>query len=139
VLLVLFLLSFENSIIPSLLIILEMATKDITVNGEVFPCPNDWTVDEAKAEIRSFYVLAGGGLQEGGVPLLGTQRIRDTAGALSFVGGKQIQQGKSAGSCCILDLTLTPHNFFSQLLHQQVSFQRQFSSALCFRCVGGIL
>ena len=78
-----------------------MATKDITVNDEVFRCPIDWTVDQAKAEIRSFYVLAGGGLQEVGVPLLGTQRIGDTVGTLSFVGGKQIQQGKSAVFCYI--------------------------------------
>ncbi len=49
-----------------------MATKDITVNGEVFLCPTDWTVDEAKAKIRSVYLLAGGGLRANGVPLLGT-------------------------------------------------------------------
>ena len=72
-----------------------MATKDITVNGEVFPCPNDWTVDQAKAEIRSAYLLAGGGLRADGVPLLGTQRIGDTAGALSFAGGQSTQQGKT--------------------------------------------
>ena len=74
---------------------MEIPTKDITVRGEVFPCPKDWTVDQAKEEIRSFYVLAGGGLQADGVPLLGTQRIGDTAGALSFVGGQQTLQGKT--------------------------------------------
>ena len=73
-----------------------MAAKDITVNGEVFPCPTDWTVDEAEPRIRSFYVLAGGGLRADGLPLLGTKRIGDTVGALSFVGGQQTQLGKSA-------------------------------------------
>ena len=81
-----------------------MATKDITVNGEVFPCPNDWTVDQAETRIRSFYVLAGGGLREGGVPLLGTQRIGDTVGALSFVGGQQTQQGKTVTEVLIFFL-----------------------------------
>jgi hypothetical protein len=56
-----------------------MATKNITVNGEVFRCPIDWTVDQAESKIRSAYLLAGyphiGYLQEGGVPLLGTQRM----------------------------------------------------------------
>ena len=74
---------------------MEIATKDITVSGEVFPCPKDWTVDQAKEEIRSAYGLQFGYLQAGGVPLLGTQRIRNTAGALSFAGGQSTLQGKT--------------------------------------------
>ena len=85
------------------LLTLEMAlaTKDITVlvNGEVFRCPNDLTADQAVTSIRTFYGLQFGGLQAGGVLLLGSQRIESTVEALSFVGGLQTQQGKSAVFC----------------------------------------
>lgn len=34
-----------------------MATKDSDVNGEVFPCPIEWTVDEAEVRIKSCHEL----------------------------------------------------------------------------------
>ena len=92
---------------------MKMATKDITVNGKVFSCPNDWTVNQAKTRIRSFYLLAGGGLRAGGRPLLGTKPIGETVGTLSFVGGKQIQQGKSAVFCYI---------YFTMHVHDSILF-----------------
>ncbi len=69
-----------------------MTTKDIAVNGQVFPCPLSWTVEQAEERIRSRYFLQGGGIEEDGVPVLGTALIRDLAGALAFVGGQPIQQ-----------------------------------------------
>lgn len=70
-----------------------MPLKTIRVEGKAdFNCPDNWTVDQAKSEIRSGYLLAGGFLLEDGVPLLGTVLISSTAGALSFAGG-QAQQG----------------------------------------------
>lgn len=70
-------------------------TIDITVNGKVFPCPAYWTVEQAKTEIRSAFLLAGGYIQAGRMPLLETQLIGNTAGALSFAWGQPTQQGKT--------------------------------------------
>ena len=72
--------------------LITMATKDIVVNGQVFPCPLSWTVKQALESIRSENVIQGGGIRNDGVPVLGTARIRDLAGPLSFVGGQPIQQ-----------------------------------------------
>ena len=76
----------------------QMATKNIAVNANVFPCPDNWTVDQAKAEIRCAYGLQFGYLQADGVPLLGIRLIGDIVGALSFTGGQPIQQGKTVTS-----------------------------------------
>ena len=69
-----------------------METKDINVNGQVFRCPIEWTVEEAESKIRSRYGLQIGGIEEDGIPVLGTARIKDVAGPLTFVGGQPIQQ-----------------------------------------------
>ncbi len=71
---------------------MTMETKDIAVNGQVFPCPLSWTVEQALEGIRSEHVIQGGGIRNDGVPVLGTARIRDLAGPLTFVGGRPIQQ-----------------------------------------------
>jgi hypothetical protein len=70
-----------------------MAVKIITVEGKPdFDCPISWTVEQAKNEIRSGYVLAGGFLREDGVILLGAVLISSTTGALSFTHA-QAQRG----------------------------------------------
>ncbi len=67
-----------------------MATKEIRVivNGAIFNCPIDWTVEEAEARIRSRYVLEGGGVEENGIPVLATAQISALAGALTFAGNQ---------------------------------------------------
>ena len=71
-----------------------MATKDITVNGEVFRCPVDWTVEETIRRIRSRYVLQGGGIDHNNVPVLATDLVSSFTGTLVFVGGQPKQPGK---------------------------------------------
>ncbi len=71
-----------------------MSTKDINVHGNVFPCPTDWTVEEARARIRSSYGLQGGGIDHNRIPVLGTSLISSFTGNLDFVGGQSIQQFK---------------------------------------------
>ena len=68
-----------------------MSTKDINVHGNVFPCPIDWTVEEARARIRSSYGLQGGRIDHNGIPVLGTCLISSFTGNLDFVGGQSIQ------------------------------------------------
>jgi len=70
-----------------------MVQRSILVNGQNFPCPVGWTVDQAKNEIRSAYLLAGGFLQDQNGALLGTDLIGTTVGVVSFVGGQPVQQG----------------------------------------------
>lgn len=64
-----------------------MTTKDIAVNGQVFHCPVEWTVDRARYEIRSWYCLQGGGIVVGEdmVPVPGDRWISSLAGTLAFV------------------------------------------------------
>ena len=69
-----------------------MATKDITVNGEIFRCPIDWTLTEARDEIRDRYVLEGGGIDHNNVPVRGSDLIKTFSGTLAFVGGRSKQQ-----------------------------------------------
>ena len=69
-----------------------MTTKDINVNGEVFRCPVDWTVMEARDEIRSRFVLHGGGIYHNNVPVRATDLISSFTGTLVFFGGQPIQQ-----------------------------------------------
>ena len=70
-----------------------MTVKIIKVEGKPdFPCPIDWTVEQAKNEIKSGNFLVGGFLLENGEPLLGNTLISSTTGALLFTGG-QPQQG----------------------------------------------
>ena len=70
-----------------------MAQKNILVNGQNFPCRDDWSVDKAESKIRSGFLLAGGFLQDQNGALDGTVLIRDTVGNLSFVAGQPAQQG----------------------------------------------
>ena len=73
-----------------------MAKRNISVNGSIFPCPVGATVDQTNSEIRSRYLLAGGGLEDDNGALIdGTALIGATVGGLAFVGGQSIQQGKS--------------------------------------------
>ena len=66
-----------------------MNSKKIEVEGKgTFPCPDDWTVDQAEVKIRSGYHLEGGFLMEDGKPLLGNVLISTRAGALSFTRGQ---------------------------------------------------
>ncbi len=77
-----------------------MARRNISVNGIIFPCPDGATVDQAKNEIRSRFLLAGGGLEDDNGALIdGTVLIRDTVGGLAFVGGQSIQQGTFLPRC----------------------------------------
>lgn len=70
-----------------------MTVRIIKVEGKPdFPCPIDWTVEQAKNEIKSGNFLVGGFLLENGEPLLGNTLISSTTGALLFTGG-QPQQG----------------------------------------------
>ena len=72
-----------------------MAKINIAVNGSIFPCPVGATVDQAKSNIRSKYLLAGGGLEDDNGALIdGTALIGATVGGLAFIGGQSIQQGK---------------------------------------------
>ncbi len=73
-----------------------MTSKNIAVNGKIFRCPIEWTVEQARCEIRSRYVLPGGDIEEDGVPLLGSVLIRLTSGALVFVAGQTIQSRDSS-------------------------------------------
>ncbi len=68
-----------------------MTTKDISVNGTVFPCPVAWTVDQAEGRIRSAFCLHFGGLRSDGIPQLGSDLISNTTGSLVFVGGRPVQ------------------------------------------------
>jgi len=65
-----------------------MATKDITVivNGSIFKCPTDWTVEEARNEIRSRYALHGGGIEKDGIAVRATDLISALTGTLTFAG-----------------------------------------------------
>jgi hypothetical protein len=75
-----------------------MAKRNISVNGQNFPCPVGATVDQAEARIRSRYGLLYGGLEDqNGALMDGTVLIGATTGPLSFVGGQPIQQGKGVG------------------------------------------
>ena len=73
-----------------------MTTKDIAVNGQVFRCPIEWTVDQARYEIRSWYCLQGGGIAVEGnrVPVPGDKLISSLTGTLAFVDYKS-----RAGGC----------------------------------------
>ena len=64
--------------------------KDVHVNGQVFRCSVEWTVEQAETRIRSFYGLQNGGIVEDGDPVLGTQLISSLTGTLAFVGGQQL-------------------------------------------------
>ena len=68
-------------------------TKNIIVGEQIFPCPVNWTVDQARNEIRSAFVLSGGYIAENNIPLAGTDTIREKTGDLEFVAGKPIQLG----------------------------------------------
>ncbi len=70
-----------------------MTTKDVTVNGKVFPCPVNWSVEEAEKRIRSRYELQGGGIEHNNVPVQATNLISSFTGTLVFVDGHQ-QLGK---------------------------------------------
>ncbi len=67
-----------------------METKDITVivNGAIFKCPIDWTVAEAREEIRSEYELHGGAIKQDGIAVRATYLISALTGTLTFVGGQ---------------------------------------------------
>lgn len=69
-----------------------METKNIDVNGEVFPCPIEWTVDQAEARIKSFYSFSRGGIRQNNVSVLGNWLIGSLTGNLVYVGGQSIQQ-----------------------------------------------
>lgn len=69
-----------------------METKNIDVNGEAFPCPIEWTVDQAEARIKSFYSFPRGGIRQNNVPVLGNLLIGSLTGNLVYVGGQSIQQ-----------------------------------------------
>ena len=77
-----------------------MENKDIAVGADNFRCPSSTTIDQAVNAIRARFGLRFGGLQDDNVDLInGAALIGDTAGVLSFVGGKailepQIQQGE---------------------------------------------
>lgn len=87
-----------------------MATKDIDVNGVVFPCPVEWTVIQAVTNIRSIYVLQGGGIRHDGVPVSESdpRSIGSFAGALAFVGGPIQQPSKDR---IVLFLTILSVSF----------------------------
>ena len=86
-------------------------TRNIVVNGSFFPCPVGATVDQAKIEIRSAYLLAGGFLQDhNGALVDGAALIGATTGDLTFVGGQPIQQGKTL-SYFLFDFTLNVFYF----------------------------
>ena len=71
-----------------------MATvKNISVNGLDFSCPDGWTVEQARTEIRSYFGLEAGGLFENGILLLGSVVIASTTGTLTFSGGHSVRQG----------------------------------------------
>ena len=77
-----------------------MATKSIIVGTQIFPCPIGWTVNQARDEIRSRFGLQNGGLDENGIPVLGSAMISSFRGNLTFVGGQFIQQqGKIINLC----------------------------------------
>ena len=66
----------------------------ITVNGDIFSCRANCTVEQAVISIRSRYGLQFGGLvSEDGAYLLQGDLISDAVGAISFTGGQPIQQG----------------------------------------------
>ena len=73
-----------------------MAQRNISVNGQGdFPCPDRATVDQARAEIRSAFLLVGGFLRDqNGALMDGNDLIGSTIGPLSFVGGQPVLQGK---------------------------------------------
>lgn len=64
-----------------------MTAKTIVVNGEVFPCPIGWSVDQAEAKIRYEYSFQRGGIRQNGVAVLGHLLIGSLTGTLVYVGG----------------------------------------------------
>ena len=71
-----------------------MSYVQITVNGYIFKCRANCTVELALSTIRSRYGLRFGGLvTEDGVALLQTDLISDAAGEISFIGGQSVLQG----------------------------------------------
>lgn len=74
-----------------------MTTKGIDADGVVFHFPIDLTVEEAEIRIRSSYGLENGGIEEDGVPVLGTLSIGSLTGSLAFVGGSLTGVGGSTG------------------------------------------
>lgn len=81
-----------------------MTTKEIAVNGQVYHCPTEWTVEKATDRIKLGYGLQNGGIEQDNVPVLGTALISSLTGDLAFVGGQPIQQlGKNQFS----------HHYFS--------------------------
>ncbi len=70
----------------------KMANTNIAVDDKNFICRSNWTVSQAKSEIRDTYQLTGGCLVDaGGAALLGTDLLSATIGAISFVGGQKPQ------------------------------------------------
>ena len=63
-----------------------MATVEISVGDKVFKCPDSWTVDEAKKEIRGEFLISGGGLKRDGIAMKSTDTL-NSGGSFSFVGG----------------------------------------------------
>lgn len=64
-----------------------MASKDIDVGGRVFHCPVEQAVEQAETTIRSRFGLQVGGIDQDGLPALGTAPISSLTGSLAFVDG----------------------------------------------------
>ena len=76
----------------------SMVQKNISVKGQDFPFPDEATVDEAKAAIRSAFLLAGGFLSDqNGALLDGNVLLGSTIGKIVFVEGQSVHQGYFVG------------------------------------------
>jgi hypothetical protein len=70
-----------------------MEISQIHVNGEVFNCPRDWSVEMAESRIRTRYGLQFGAIEADGIAVFLTSLISNLPGDLAFVGGQPIQAG----------------------------------------------
>ena len=70
---------------------------EITVgaDGHLFRCGTTWTAKQAKDEIRSEYLLIGGGLKLDGLSVLDEAQL-DGSGKYAFVGAKSSEGKKNA-------------------------------------------
>ncbi len=62
------------------------------MDGNIYQCPTEWTVEQAEGSIRSRYGLQGGEIEHDNVAVLGTTLISTFTGNLVFVGNQSIQQ-----------------------------------------------
>ncbi len=76
----------QTFLCSQILLILQ-STKGITVDGNIYQCPTDWTVEQAEGSIRHRYGLQGGEIEHDNLAVLGTTLISTFTGNLVFVGG----------------------------------------------------